>query len=113
MCKRVILSKVQLVQHRSAALNAIMQHHRRLFTLKSLHELKEEWAEAAEVSILCAKTVAESIPHIKDVWRPARFVLWNDHQQETVESSGVGGSTCEVEPNRLNNVCIHRIKIYR
>lgn len=50
--------------------------------------MKGEWAEAAEDSILCAKTVAESIPHIKDVWRPARFVLWNDHQQETVESSG-------------------------
>lgn len=112
MFERVILSKVQLAQHLSAALNAIMQCRRWLFTLKSLHELKGEWAEAAEASILCAKTVAESILHNKYVCRPARFVSWNDHQQETVESSGVGDSACQVEPNRLHNVCTHRINIY-
>jgi len=58
-----------------------MQRLRWLLTLKSLHELKGQWVEAAEASILCAKTIAESIPHVKDVWRPSSFALWNDHQE--------------------------------
>jgi len=58
-----------------------MQRLRWLLTLKSLHELKGQWVEAAEASILCAKTIAESIPHVNDVWRPSRFALWNDHQE--------------------------------
>ena len=57
-----------------------MQRIRWLLTLKSLHELKAQWVEAAETLILCAKTIADAIPHIKNVWRPSRFPLWYDQR---------------------------------
>ena len=49
-----------------------------LITLKSLHEYKGQWVEAAETLLLCARTIADSIPHIKRIWRPSRFALWSD-----------------------------------
>jgi len=52
-----------------------------LITLKSLHEFKGQWVEAAEVLLLCARTIAEAIPHIKAIWRPSRFDLWHDASQ--------------------------------
>ena len=55
-----------------------MQRIRWLLTLKRLHEAKGQWIEAGETLILCAKTVAEAIPHIHNVWRPSQFSLWTD-----------------------------------
>lgn len=57
---------------------APLQRLRWLITLKSLHESKGQWVEAAEVLLLCARTIAEAIPHIESVWRPSRFDLWHD-----------------------------------
>ena len=57
---------------------APMQRIRWLLTLKSLHEAKEQSAEAAETLFLCARTICDAIPHLKNVWRPSRFVLWSD-----------------------------------
>jgi len=73
---------------------APMQRIRWLLTLKSLHEAKEQWVEAAETLFLCARTICDAIPHLKNVWRPSRFVLWSDSRHslwlETVgEDRGV------------------------
>ena len=60
---------------------APMQRLRWLLTLKSLHEAKGQWVEAAETLILCARTICDSIPHLKHVWRPSRFILWSDSRR--------------------------------
>jgi len=57
---------------------APMQRLRWLLTLKALHESKGQWLEAAETYLLCARTIAESIPHISSIWRPSLFTLWRD-----------------------------------
>jgi hypothetical protein len=57
---------------------APLQRLRWLFTLTRLHEAKNQWVEAAETLVLCARTASDAIPHIKRVWRPSRFVLWYD-----------------------------------
>ncbi len=61
--------------------NAPMQRIRWLMTLKSLHKAKGQWMEAAECLIMCARTIADSIPHMKNVWRPSRFQLWSDSRR--------------------------------
>lgn len=58
--------------------SAPMQRLRWLLTLKSLHEAKEQWVEAGESLIMCARTISEAIPHLSYVWRPSRFSLWLD-----------------------------------
>lgn len=58
-----------------------MQRLRWLLTLKCLHERKEQWVEAAETLFLCARTISDSIPHLKTVWRPSKFVLWLDSRR--------------------------------
>lgn len=55
-----------------------LQRLRWLLTLKTLHEEKGQWVEAAETLMLCATTVADALPHVKNVWRPSRFNLWRD-----------------------------------
>lgn len=55
-----------------------LQRLRWLLTLKALHEEKGQWVEAAETLMLCATTVADALPHVKNVWRPSRFNLWRD-----------------------------------
>jgi len=55
-----------------------MQRLRWLNTLKQLHESKGQWVEAAETLILCAFTISDSLPHLKHVWTPSEFILWND-----------------------------------
>lgn len=60
---------------------APLQRLRWLQTLKSLHESKGQWVEAAETLILCARTISDAIPHVGNVWRPSRFVLWYDEKQ--------------------------------
>lgn len=60
---------------------APMQRIRWLLTLKSLHESKQKWVEAAETLYLCARTISDSMPHLKNVWRPSRFVLWSDSRR--------------------------------
>jgi len=57
---------------------APMQRIRWLMTLRSLHESKEQWVEAAETLFLCARTISDSMPQLSNVWRPSRFVLWSD-----------------------------------
>lgn len=57
---------------------APLQRIRWLMTLKSLHKAKGQWVEAAETLMMCARTISDSIPHLKDVWRPSRFSLWSD-----------------------------------
>lgn len=60
---------------------APMQKLRWLQTLKSLHESKGQWVEAAETLILCAKTISDSIPHLRNGWRPSEFILWHDDRR--------------------------------
>ena len=55
-----------------------LQRLRWLLTLKSLHEAKGNWVEAAESLIMSARTISDAIPHIQNVWRPSRFSLWSD-----------------------------------
>ena len=55
-----------------------MQRIRWLHTLKSLHEWKGQWLEAAETLMDCANTVSDAIPHLDNIWRPEKFVLWQD-----------------------------------
>ena len=57
---------------------APLQRIRWLLTLKSLHEAKCQWVEAAETLMMCASTICDSIPHLRHVWRPSKFVLWSD-----------------------------------
>jgi hypothetical protein len=60
---------------------APMQKLRWLQTLKSLHESKGQWVEAAETLMLCAKTISDSIPHLRNGWRPSEFILWHDDRR--------------------------------
>lgn len=60
---------------------APMQRLRWLLALKALHESKGQWLEAAETYLLCARTIAESIPHIASIWRPSLFSLWRDSRR--------------------------------
>mmetsp|Transcript_42396 Transcript_42396/g.102457 ORF Transcript_42396/g.102457 Transcript_42396/m.102457 type:complete len:2457 (+) Transcript_42396:97-7467(+) len=57
------------------------QRIRWLLTLKSLHKAKGQWVEAAESLVICAKTICDSIPHLRHVWRPSRFALWSDERR--------------------------------
>jgi hypothetical protein len=57
---------------------APMQRLRWLATLKSLHEFKGQWVEAAETLVASARTISDAIPHLNDIWRPSRFPLWYD-----------------------------------
>ena len=61
--------------------NAPIQRVRWLMTLRSLHKAKGQWVEAAESLIMCARAIADSIPHLKDIWRPSRFPLWSDSRR--------------------------------
>jgi hypothetical protein len=56
------------------------QKLRWLLTLKRLHEFKGQWVEAAETLILCARTAADAIPHINNVWRPSFFSEWKSSE---------------------------------
>jgi hypothetical protein len=60
---------------------APLQRIRWLMTLKSLHKAKGQWVEAAESLIMCARTISDSIPHLRYVWRPSRFALWSDNRR--------------------------------
>mmetsp|Transcript_3869 Transcript_3869/g.7417 ORF Transcript_3869/g.7417 Transcript_3869/m.7417 type:complete len:2553 (+) Transcript_3869:270-7928(+) len=53
-----------------------MQKLRWLMTLKRLHEYKEQFVEAAETLILCARTIADAIPHLKNIWRASFYREW-------------------------------------
>jgi len=57
---------------------APMQRLRWLLILKKLHESKEQWIEAAEANLLCARVICDAIPHIPNVWQPSLFKLWRD-----------------------------------
>lgn len=60
-----------------------MQRVRWLHTLKTLHESKGQWLEAAESLMDCANTVSDAIPHLDNIWRPEKFVLWQDERRST------------------------------
>jgi hypothetical protein len=60
-----------------------MQRIRWLHTLKALHESKGQWVEAAETMICCSSTICDAIPHLQQVWRPSRFLLWSDSRRST------------------------------
>lgn len=61
--------------------NGPFQRIRWLYILKSLHEAKGQWLEAAEALFLCAKTACNSIMFLSHVWRPSRFALWSDSRR--------------------------------
>jgi hypothetical protein len=70
---------------------APMQKLRWLLSLKKLHESKGQWLEAAETLRLCARTIADSIPHLRSVWRPSRFKYWRDERVSLwIPSVGAG-----------------------
>jgi len=58
-----------------------LQRLRWLLTLKNLHESKGQWVEAAETLMLCARTISDAIPHLRNAWRPSRFELWRDNRR--------------------------------
>jgi hypothetical protein len=60
-----------------------MQRIRWLQTLKELHKSKGQWVEAAETMICCSNTICDAIPHLHQVWRPSRFLLWSDSRRST------------------------------
>eukprot|EP00934_Nitzschia_sp_Nitz4_P000702 Nitzschia sp. Nitz4//scaffold22_size323478//2066//9634//NITZ4_000488-RA/size323478-processed-gene-0.433-mRNA-1//-1//CDS//3329542878//702//frame0 len=60
---------------------APIQRIRWLMTLKSLHKSKGQWVEAAESLILGTRAIADSMLHLKSVWRPSRFPLWCDSRR--------------------------------
>lgn len=61
--------------------SAPMQRLRWLLTLKELHEAKGNWLEAAETLYLCSMVLADSMEHLKHVWRPSTFALWSDSRR--------------------------------
>ena len=61
--------------------SAPVQRLRWLQTLKTLHVEKKQWVEAAETLMLAARTIADSLPHLKSVWMPSEFALWNDNRR--------------------------------
>lgn len=72
-----------------------MQRVRWLLTLKRLHEFKGQWVEAGETLILCAKTMAEAIPHVHHMWIPSKFPLWHESVQSPwLTSLGEGKNQC-------------------
>jgi hypothetical protein len=78
---------------------APIQRIRWLMTLKSLHEAKGQWIEAAESLIMCAKTISDSIPHLGYIWRPSRFALWSDSRR-SLWLTTVGQDDCD--PKKSN-----------
>jgi hypothetical protein len=62
-----------------------VQRIRWLLTLKRLHCFKGQWIEAAETLLLTARTIADSIPHIKHIWRPWRYEGWQNTQGRAKE----------------------------
>jgi len=60
---------------------APLQKLRWLNSLKSLHESKGQWIEAAETLMLGAATISQALPHIRTFWRPSEFVLWHDDRR--------------------------------
>ncbi len=76
-----------------------LQRIRWLLTLKRLHEVKGQWVEAGETLILCAKTIAEAIPHVQNIWRPTQFPLWCD-ASEAPWLSTVGNMAHERQINQ-------------
>jgi hypothetical protein len=66
-----------------------LQRIRWLRTLKSLHESKGQWLEAAEALMDCANTISDAIPHLDNIWRPSTFQLWSDARRSTwIETIG-------------------------
>lgn len=61
--------------------SAPVQRIRWLLTLKTLHQAKEQWVEAGETLVLCARAMVDSMPHLASVWRPSRFPLWSDSRR--------------------------------
>jgi len=57
-----------------------VQKLRWLLTLKRLHEFKGHWVEAAETLIICARTVADAIPHISNLWKPSFYKEWKSRK---------------------------------
>jgi hypothetical protein len=64
-----------------ASETATIQKLRWFQTLIALHKSKGQWLEAAETLMLCGKTISDSIPHLRNVWRPSEFVLWHDDRR--------------------------------
>jgi len=58
-----------------------IQRIRWFLTLRSVHEKKGQWVEAAESLMMCARTILDSIRHLKYVWRPSKFLLWTDSRR--------------------------------
>ena len=55
-----------------------LQRIRWLNSLRTLHERKRGWIEAAETAMLCTETIAGSLQYLKNIWRPTNFALWTD-----------------------------------
>lgn len=72
---------------------SMLQKLRWLLTLRDLHVAKGQWAEVAQVMVLCAESLLKSLDHLQTHWQPSPFVLWNDHQRSPwISTVGVPGS---------------------
>lgn len=67
--------------------SSLLQKLRWLLTLRDLHVAKGQWAEVAEVMILCAKSLINSLDHLHTLWQPSHFDLWNDQRRSPWLSS--------------------------
>jgi hypothetical protein len=97
-----------------------IQKLRWLMTLKRLHEYKEQFVEAAETLILCARTIADAIPHIKNTWRVSFYAEWQKMQGVTsftdeflepnyfkamVESDNTDTISSSLPPHTVSSLC--------
>ena len=58
---------------------SFLQKLRWLYTLRDIHVAKNQWCEAAEALMMCARTLLKSLDHLPNMWQPSRFDLWNDN----------------------------------
>ncbi len=61
--------------------SSVLQKLRWLLTLRDLHVAKGQWAEVAQIMILCAESLLKSLNHLQTHWQPSHFDLWNDHRR--------------------------------
>lgn len=72
-----VLEAASFFSHESS----LPQKLRWLLTLRDVHVAKGQWAEVAQVLILCAECLLKSLDHLQTCWQPSRFDLWNDYHQ--------------------------------
>jgi hypothetical protein len=77
---------------------APLQRIRWLLTLNKLHAKRSHWVEAAECLFLCATTICDALPFLKNMWRPSKLEQWSDKKQSPwldIIGEDIGHPSCE------------------